>query len=172
MAKGDAIDMTTGKKTEPEPVTAPLGAPLGSATVTAKITMKEVMGEDIRKYWRSLPVTTQTVEVVKVGGLVAKYEPKSTQYGESIRLQGDFRATNMQSGKQYASNRCYLPDICTDTIVALLSQRDNPSEAVKFGVVVSLNRDDKSTTGYVYGFRPLIEPKKSNAMLEIERLLA
>lgn len=139
-------------------------------TPKRKLSGKDILGVDTRSLWKQEmkknPDITR-LDVYTIGGRANKYDTVDSPYGESLRLVGDFLAVNAFTKEVFRSNRCFLPGIMTDAIVAQLATMDSRDTSVEFGYTVYLTPDEKSGTGYIYMFEPLIEAEESNIMLNI-----
>ena len=96
---------------------------------------------------------------------------KTTQYGDSIALKGRFNAfADDKKGEIFNSPTCYLPDLATDLIVSALES--NGGAEIEFAFVLTKEKSDKSTVGYIYTVQPIIEQRDPLAELQAKVMAA
>lgn len=107
--------------------------------------------------------------VLLVNALVEGYTIKTTNYGESVALQGEFNAINPISGEAYMSNVAYLPSDFAEMIQKKLDQRKDPGDIVEFSAMVTPVKSEKGARGYTFVMEPIQTAEVYNrrtAMLE------
>lgn len=141
-------------------------------TPKRKLSSRDIVGEDVRVIWRRAKKADpllMKIDLYKITGMASRYDTVPSPYGESLRLIGDFIAINVQTGEVLRSNRCFLPGIMQDAIVAGISGVGS-GDAVQFAYMVSITDDSdnvKNATGYIYTFETLMEMKESNQMVQL-----
>lgn len=98
--------------------------------------------------------------LIKIMGITSSANPGQTDNGEYLRLFGQFRAVNMQTGEEFDSSQCILPSFISDSIADALSR----SSEVEFALMIGAKYEPTSVTEYVFTVTPLIEPKVSDKM--------
>ena len=116
-----------------------------------KITCKEVM--------EKIEIGSRMI----VGGVAFGHFTKTTTYGDSVAIEGDFVAQDIKTGKQFTAPVLYLP---TDTALSVqkrLDEREDQSECLEIKIDVSVVPSEKSTTGYTFLCSPLQTEETMNA---------
>lgn len=145
-------------------------------TPKRKLSSADIMGEDVRVLWRRLrkeDPKLQQKQLYKITGISSTYDEVPSPYGETQRLIGDFIAINLLSGEVFRSNRCFLPGIMKDSIIAAINSAAK-GDAVQFAFLVSITDDAdnvKNAVGYIYTFETLIEMAESNQMKELAKMI-
>lgn len=138
-----------------------------------KITMKKCLG-NIRTIVKEFENDGDSRPVLRVFGQVHKTEAGETDLGEFIRFRGQFRAQVLNAdgtvGEQFSSGALFLPDVATDALMGVLGG-ENPPVALEFAFDMSVQRDDASSVGYVYGCTPLIEQKEDDPLARLVKAL-
>lgn len=143
-------------------------------TPKRKLSSADIMGGDVRVLWRQAKKADPSlvkIELYKITGISSMWDEVPSPYGETQRLIGDFIAVNLKTGEVFRSNRCFLPGIMKDSIVAAINSAAK-GDAVQFAFLVSVTDDSdnvKNAVGYVYTFETLIEMKESNQMAELAK---
>lgn len=118
-------------------------------TKIPKISTKTVFG----------PLTVEVDKVrrvMRVGGRVIKIDTIETTYGSSLRLKGIFKAINLETGEEFSSSTCYLPDVASNLIALGF---DGKSLEFLFDVGIKGVEKLDGTTGYEFGLKSLVGPK-------------
>lgn len=101
------------------------------------------------------------VPVMRVVGKCIRYEIKSTDFGDSICLKGNFQATNLATGEIFRGNTCYLPETAADMVAGAM---EDDTASVEFGFDIEAVSDSGVPTGYTYTVTPLIKPQEDDAL--------
>lgn len=133
-----------------------------------KISVKELLGlkrgdsgaEHIKKL-----LEQGHEKIFRIKGNVTGYGTKSTSYGESSVLTGQFLAQNLIDGSIFQSSKAYMPKDFTETVISNFQQRGDAQNSVEFTAEVSVTKDSSSATGYSYLCTP-IETEISRSWLE------
>lgn len=128
-----------------------------------KITVKSVCG-NISETAKAMQFDEQR-DLCMVIGVVKSSEVVKSQYGESHRLIGEFKAVNLATQEQFFSGSCFLPAIAESLVIG---QMDNTIEnalqiAFKIGIKKAENK-----VGYEYTVKPLIKPAENNPLSSLE----
>lgn len=91
-------------------------------------------------------------EIMTVMGTITQSKVMTTNYGDSVKLQGTFKAIRKSDNAQFFSNVAYLPDLIVNRLVPILQDSGNP---VMFAYDVSIVRAD-TAIGYIYECKPLM----------------
>lgn len=89
--------------------------------------------------------------------------------GPWTALIGEFKATNILTGKEFISGKCFLPGAISDLVVGQLG---GDTHKVQFGFDIIIVEDIDSQAGYHYTATPLLKPAESNPIALLEKQLA
>jgi hypothetical protein len=117
-----------------------------------KITSKDVLGSKITVGMKYL-----------LGGTAWGHFVKSTSYGDSIGIEGDFVAVNPKTNEQFSAPVIYLPQDKAESIKNALDARQDVSECVEIKIEISTVASDKSKTGYTWLVTGLKSKESMNA---------
>ncbi len=106
----------------------------------------------------------KTKDVMQVVGVASGMKTGTSDNGDWTALTGNFAAVNLETGEQFRSGVCFIPDVALDPIVGQLNQGVT---AVEFGWTISIKRDENAATGYVYTARPLIEADENDPLEQL-----
>lgn len=112
-------------------------------------TIKEIVNKDNEK-----------ADLLKVVGITTGAKAGQTDKGEYLKLMGDFRAVNMQTGETFQAASCILPSFISDSLAEALKS----SPRVEFAIMVGAKYDASAITEYIYTVTPLIQAKESDQM--------
>jgi hypothetical protein len=99
-------------------------------------------------------------DLLKVVGITTGAKPGQTDKGEYLKLMGDFRGVNMQTGETFQAAQCILPSFISDSLGEALKS----SPRVEFAVMIGAKFAADAITEYEYTVTPLIEAKPSDQM--------
>lgn len=126
-----------------------------------KLTVKTVCGE--------FPFPTPEkpkIKLATIGGIVTGAGVKTTDYGDSWRLSGQFLAFNVLTGERFESSVSYLPDVVSEPLAAAVRATNQP---VEFAVEVGVQFDRSVATRYTYYAETVREISQAPALAGIER---
>lgn len=122
-----------------------------------KITVKDVCGKT------KAPLEGESLDLMVVTGIVARVSAGNTNYGDFVKLHGQFHAKNLVTGDEFRSGSCILPDVINDMIHGQFAAME-PGSSVQFGVKISVDQDDSVIIGYKYSAEPLIDAAESDPL--------
>lgn len=133
------------------------------ATVYGRIktAIKDVDGEQ-KKY---LPAP---VALMRVIGQCTGFEVKTSQYGDSLKFSGSFKAINLETGEVYHSGACFLPTVLESQLGGVL---DSVDSGVEFAVDIAAVPAENSF-GYEYRVKTLLEVQEAPVLAAIEQKIA
>lgn len=131
-----------------------------------KISIKTVVG-NIRPIIKGMDHGA-SVAVLRVVGVANGVKRGTSDYGDWEALVGMFKATNLITGENHRSSKCFLPDVATDMIASVVSN----GSPVEFAIDIHAVVDDESQLGYTYAVHPLLEPGEDDAIARLEKHLA
>lgn len=99
--------------------------------------------------------------VAMVSGRATGYHMKSTNYGESVCLNGEFVAINAITGEVFDGVQLYMPD---DFARALVNKLEKSEQGVEFeGVQIQVAGSEKAGRGYTFITRNVQTQESINA---------
>lgn len=150
-----------------------------TVTTLKKISVKELMGlkrgDNGAEHMKKL-LDAGHKNIFRIKGNVTGFGSKSTQYGESIVLTGQFLAQSLVDNKLYKASKAYMPKDFTETVIANFQNRGEANNSVEFTAQVSIVKDTSAGTGYTYIVEPIeteiTRSWEENAMKEFSALPA
>lgn len=135
-----------------------------SAELIKKISAKTVFG--------NVTAPEKPIELYSVMGIANGIKSGQSTYGEWISLTGQFEAQNMETGEAYAAPQCFLPEPLQGMIVAKIRTPDEQGKtvSVRFAVVVGI-KPAKSTLGYEYTVRELVDASENDPLADLRKAL-
>lgn len=134
------------------------------SSIINKISIKNVVGAIDSA---ALP-KTGVKPLMRVVGVVTGIQTCNSQYGEWVVLKGNFKATNIESGDEFASNKALIQDTLTDAIVMKLS--DENAKSVEFAADIGVKKA-KNAIGYEYTVTTLREISESDPLAALDESL-
>ena len=137
------------------------------SNLVSKITMKsvcgapamqtvETVGEDGVKKTVLRGVEKQYMRLV---GVARGSENITSQYGDSIKFLGDFRAVNLETGEIFNAGQAFLPNIAETYLYNVLENVRHVDGFSGLELAFDIGVKPASTPmGYEYTVKPLIEP--------------
>lgn len=139
------------------------------ATLLKKITAKTVVGkvsEVVKGLGKDFKPNTLLFRVV---GIATGIQTGESDYGEWVKLKGQFSAINHLTGEAFRSRSCMLPELASGDIEDAVVSEENDS--VEFGVDITISPSD-SATGYQYGVIPLLEANGDDPLTRLTQRVA
>lgn len=125
-----------------------------------KISIPKVLGGKInRRAVEDAP--NSQIDLIQVVGVASGIKTGSTQFGDWVALTGNFAAINLETGEQFRSGVCFLPDVALDPVVG---QLNSGASAVEFGYTIGAKANSEIAVGYEYYARPLVEPDENDPL--------
>lgn len=108
----------------------------------------------------------EKMDVAVILGNVTGIKTKTTDYGESTALLGEFEATSLLTGEMYQSAIAWLPPVVTNMV-----QPQKEGEISQFAITLCIIGDAKSSVGYQWTFKPLapVESALSGLKKKLEK---
>ena len=111
-----------------------------------KLGVKTIVGGKITKPAEADAPRT----VARIFGIAKGTVTGATDFGDFVGFKGDFKGINLETGEEFRSAKCFLPDIATGI---LLSALENTGEGESKDVKGTLKRKETSYKGSVeFGF--------------------
>lgn len=128
----------------------------------SKISVRDVFGGKGQILDLVMKDKDQSHALMRVVGIASGISTGEGDNGPWTGLKGQFRATNLVTGEEFSSGKCFLPNIAQDMIVgALMAETSN---AVEFAFDVSAIFDETAATSYVYSAESLIPPTENDPL--------
>jgi hypothetical protein len=112
---------------------------------------------------------SEDVILAKIIGIASDTVTGKTQYGDFVGFVGQFKGTNVADGEIFISSKLFLPDLVTSMVASAL--KDSDGSGVEIAIAVGV-RGANNAFGYEYIVKPLIEPKQSDSISQIESRIA
>lgn len=115
--------------------------------------------------------------VALISGVANGYHLKSTQYGESVALQGDFVVVNAITGEVFEGSTLYAPSDYAEMISKKLDNSENGAVVELKNVEIVVSHSEKAARKYTFICRSLhtvetVNKKKELASLMLQQLKA
>lgn len=105
----------------------------------------------------------------KIFGIANGWKPGEGTYGSYVAFKGEFHAINLDTGEEFRSATCFLPD---DITPMLQNALDNAKgQTVKFGLQISARQNERSSVGYEYAATPIVSVVENDAMAELRKTM-
>lgn len=95
-------------------------------------------------------------EYMRVYGSVSKTAIVTSDYGESTKFIGDFRAINLETGEQFSGGELFLPTTAEIFLSNFIKGLGDEFTSVAFAFDVGV-KPANTAVGYEYTVKPLIE---------------
>jgi hypothetical protein len=131
-----------------------------------KITIKSVYGPiNLEKL---IAAPDRKLRLLNVLGIVRKLQPGETDKGPFVKMIGDFKATNLETGEVFRSGACILPNFVADMIVGAM----DTGRAVQFAFEIQCRYSDDAISKYVYDVISLLPPSESDELAMLEKTVS
>ncbi len=134
--------------------------------ILKKLTSKIIMG-DTKINARLIPDGKQKLDLYQILGIAGDTKTGSSDYGPWTALLGQFRATNMITGEIFEAFKVLLPAVLSEMILGKMGSQGPDGRGVSFAFIVGIMVDEKSTIGYTYYAKPVIEPGVEDPMQKL-----
>jgi hypothetical protein len=125
-----------------------------------KLSTKTIMGK-LEK-----PETGTEIFLYRVWGMATRFKSMETDKGISIGLIGRFRAKR-SDGKEFEAGTLWLPLFLAESISGTLASDSVNEVQFAYDCYVAGVEPEESPIGYMYYFRPVLEPEKENDPLSL-----
>ncbi len=105
------------------------------------------------------------VGLVRVIGIANGVKTGQSQYGDWTAFTGDFKAFNLENGKEFRAGKVFLPAIAQNLIEGALANAD--AESVQFAFDIGIKPAD-TQAGYEYTVTPLVEARDNDPLAALE----
>lgn len=97
---------------------------------------------------------------MRIVGICRSHSVKSSQYGDSVQFEGDFRAIDIKSGEIFNAGKLFLPQIAESYLfnALLAAQGSEGFTGLELGFDVGI-KPASTPMGYEYTVAPLIQPE-------------
>lgn len=138
-------------------------APKGPTELSRKITVATVAGGYEKWFDKLVQSASKSLELMSVYGFANGAKVGASEYGEFIKLLGNFRAVNLDTGEIINAPVVILPTYIGEALKAAL---DNPDRTgpVQFAFKIIAKYDVTSVTKYVYVIHDLMPPQQNDPL--------
>lgn len=127
-----------------------------------KLSTKTIVG-NIRDITSQFKKDKEGLDLYILGGIATGFSTGSSNYGDWVKIQGDFRCYNLLNGDKYKAPTCFVQEPVQGYLLNALS---NANE-VEFTVKVRVMRDDSSPVGYTYILTPVLDAEQTNRLKQV-----
>ena len=132
------------------------------SALTKKLSTAKIVGKiNVRK----LPEDGTIQNLYTVIGMAVGTKSGTSDFGDWTGLVGQFEATNLETGEQFASANLFLPDVAQGLIEAQLANAEN--HQVQFAFVIGAMADSNSPVGYSYTAQPILPPDAKDPLADL-----
>lgn len=133
-------------------------------TLLKKMSIKGICGNF------SAPAIGESRELAVIMGFARSSEIKPTTFGDSIGFHGDFKGIDVDTGEEFRSATCYLPDVAAGLLDNALAGGEGGAVSFGFriGIVGVKGRNPGETGKYEYRCQPLMEAAENDPMIALE----
>ncbi len=125
-----------------------------------KLSIKIVCGGvDVEQVFKD-----KSIDLMDVYGVITRSTLVTSDYGDSVKFGGQFRAVNLATGEMFSSTVLYLPKFLEDELAGAMPEGGTAEFAVRIGV--EFNKE--SATKYIYIAKSLVEPKEMDQFKALE----
>lgn len=129
-----------------------------SESLLKKISVKGVFGDFV-------PVTKDRI-LVRIWGRTHEKELCNTQFGDSVRFKGVFKAANAETGEIFRAGELFLPGIAESLLSGALDGAG--ANAVEFAFDIGVKQDKTVAVGYIYTVKPVVKMEEDQGMMALE----
>lgn len=134
-----------------------------SINIVKKLSMKLLAG-DVKKLVNASD--QNNIQLAKVVGIARGTKIGTSNFGDWTALIGEFvaeRLTGEKAGARYRTGVMFLPDVALDLVLPLVSGLEKGS-GVELAFGIGVEKDDTSSTGYIYTATFLMEPAANDPL--------
>lgn len=141
--------------------------------IARKITIATVSGGpgDWFEKLIALPAESRVMNLMAVYGFANGYKPGATEFGEFVKILGNFRAVNKQTGETTDSPQLILPTYLGHSFAAALDAPER-SGPIKFAFEIDVKYDVTAATKYVYVVRNVMPATQDDPLSALGALLS
>lgn len=147
-------------------------------TIVKKITSKIVCGGkvNIEKLIKFIEQPGNGRESVMplygIIGIASDFVAGQTDLGAYVRLLGQFKAVNVETGEEFRSGAAILPGAASDLVFGALRGLGESGGSIEFALRVGVKRDEASAVGYVFVVEQVYSPQSQDALGALEGRLS
>jgi hypothetical protein len=146
-----------------------------SRRIVKKITAKIVCGKvDIEKLidYGKQHGKIAVMPLFGVIGMAADFQAGETALGPYVKLLGQFKAVNAETGEEFRSGAAIIPGSGNDMVYGALRGLGEGGGSVEFAFRVGVQRDESSAVGYVYVVEQVYQQGQTDALSSLESRLS
>jgi len=140
------------------------------AEIARKITISTVAGKAAKWFEKLMNSPTKSLRLMQVFGFATFSKPDASEYGEFVKISGNFRAVNLDTGEITNAPQVILPNFLGQALHGALMTPDR-SGPVKFAFEIGVVYDPAAATKYVYTIRDLMPPQQDDPLAAMQALI-
>lgn len=109
-------------------------------------------------------VKEKSIDIMDVYGVITRTSIVSSDYGDSVKFGGQFRAMNLETGELFRSSVLYLPKFMQDEIAGSMVE----GSTAEFAVRMRAEYNKESATKYIYMADTLVEAQEMDQFKALE----
>ena len=135
-------------------------------TLLKKMSVKSVCGNIIA------PAPGVEKKMMVLMGFAKSTEVKVTTFGDSLAFHGDFKGIDVDTGEEFRSGVCYLPDVAEDMLESAMDANNGIVEfAFEIGIIGVKGRTEGEVGKYEYRCHPMMKAGENDPMILLEERL-
>lgn len=127
-----------------------------------KISVRDVFGAKGQILEMVMKDKGDSHKLMRVVGIASGLQTGEGDNGPWTGLKGQFRATNLLTGEEFSSGKCFLPNVAQDMVVGAIMA--DGASAVEFAFDISVQFEESAATSYIYSAESLIQPKENDPL--------
>lgn len=139
--------------------------------ITTKIVCGKVSIEKLIEYCKEHGKTA-VMPLFAIIGMASDSVAGETALGPYVRLLGQFKAVNSETGEEFRSGGAILPGSANDMVYGALKGLGDGGGAVEFAFKVGVQRDESAAIGYVYVVEQVYVQGQADSLTALESRLA
>lgn len=155
-AQESAVKATDGKKNIVKKVSFKSVCKKAPTTVVELTDPDNPTGEKIKK---SVVIDQ---DLMRVAGIITETKEKSTDYGVSTCFIGTIRGLNLLTGETFDGGELYLPETAQIFLNNHIKGLGENFVSIQFAFDIGVKANLKSTVGYEFTVKPLVEDVAKN----------
>ena len=120
-----------------------------------RITIKGVLGGEPKKVLNIDEHFSSTL-IVRLAGVLKKFDWVDTPYGASLKLMGNFKAINLLTNDEFKAANVFLPGVASDVVEMAIDANEGKADGLAIAFDIGIEYMEKGI-GYAYTVKPLLE---------------
>ncbi len=141
------------------------------AEIARKITITTIAGKAGKWFEKLMSTPNKEMRLMQVFGFATVSKPDASEFGEFVKIHGNFRAVNLETGEITNAPQVILPNFLGQALHGALTTPDR-SGPVKFAFEIGVKFDASSVTKYTYTIRDLLPVQQDDPLAAMQALIA